>query len=96
VVYNAVLGGWYVVRGEHQTPISGRFDSRAEAKASLVRNEDGLTFAQWLHRVDMGLLRVWGVTTRDIADRCYRDAYNDEISPREMISEIMAEGIDAL
>ena len=37
VVYNRLLGGWYVVRGPHQTPIGGRFDSKAEALASLGR-----------------------------------------------------------
>jgi hypothetical protein len=35
VVHNRVLGGWYVVNGPHHTPISGRFDSRADAKAWL-------------------------------------------------------------
>ena len=39
VIYNKLLGGWYVVRGPHQTPIGGRFDSRAEAEASLHRKD---------------------------------------------------------
>jgi hypothetical protein len=37
VVYNAILGGWYIVRGAHQTPISGRFDSQESALAHLRR-----------------------------------------------------------
>lgn len=37
IVYNKLLGGWYIVRGPHQTPISGRFNSREEAKAHLDR-----------------------------------------------------------
>ena len=37
VVHNKMLGGWYVVRGPHQTPLSGRFDSKEEAEASLRR-----------------------------------------------------------
>jgi hypothetical protein len=37
IVYNKLLGGWYVVRGPHQTPLSGRFESKAEAAASLQR-----------------------------------------------------------
>lgn len=37
IVHNKLLGGWYVVRGPHHTPISGRFDSKAEAKAWLER-----------------------------------------------------------
>lgn len=35
VVYNRLLNGWYVVRGPHQTPLAGRFDSRDEAKMWL-------------------------------------------------------------
>lgn len=37
IVHNKLLGGWYVVRGPHQTPISGRFDTKAEAEAWLLR-----------------------------------------------------------
>ena len=37
VVYNGLLGGWYIVRGAHQTPISGRFDSKEQALAHLRR-----------------------------------------------------------
>lgn len=35
IVHNKLLGGWYVVRGPHQTPLNGRFDSKAEAQAWL-------------------------------------------------------------
>jgi hypothetical protein len=35
IVYNRLLGGWYVVVGPHQTPLSGRFDSKAAAQAWL-------------------------------------------------------------
>ena len=38
IVHNKLLGGWYVVRGAHQTPLAGRFDSRAEAQAYLNRS----------------------------------------------------------
>lgn len=37
IVHNKLLGGWYVVRGPHQTPLTGRFDSKAQAKAWLAR-----------------------------------------------------------
>lgn len=39
IVHNKLLGGWFVVRGPHQTPLAGRFDSRAEALAYLARNK---------------------------------------------------------
>ena len=35
VVYNKLLGGWYIVRGAHQTPLYGRFDSKEAAVAHL-------------------------------------------------------------
>lgn len=37
IVFNKILGGWYIVRGRHQTPISGRFDSKEQALAHLRR-----------------------------------------------------------
>jgi hypothetical protein len=36
IVYNKLLGGWYVVVGPHQTPLDGRFNSKAEAQAWLA------------------------------------------------------------
>jgi hypothetical protein len=33
VIYNGLLGGWYIVRGAHHTPLGGRFDSREAALA---------------------------------------------------------------
>lgn len=42
IVHNRLLGGWYIVRGSQQTPISGRFDSKAEAQAWLNRRNNPL------------------------------------------------------
>ena len=36
IVYNRLLGGWYIVVGPHHTPISGRFDTKAAAQAALA------------------------------------------------------------
>jgi len=33
IVYNKILAAWYVVSGPHQTPLAGRFESRAAAAA---------------------------------------------------------------
>jgi hypothetical protein len=38
IIHNRLLGGWFIVTGPHQTPISGRFESRAQALAHLNRN----------------------------------------------------------
>jgi len=35
IVYNRLLGGWYIVVGPHHTPISGRFPTKAAALAAL-------------------------------------------------------------
>jgi hypothetical protein len=37
IVHNKLLGGWFVVRGKHQTPIGGRFETKADAQAYLAR-----------------------------------------------------------
>lgn len=37
IIHNKLLGGWFIVRGTHQTPIGGRFDTREEALAHLNR-----------------------------------------------------------
>ena len=37
IVFNKLLGGWYVVRGPHRAPLSGRFATKAEALAWLNR-----------------------------------------------------------
>lgn len=35
IIFNRLLGGWFIVRGEHQTPIGGRFDTREAALKHL-------------------------------------------------------------
>ncbi len=37
IIFNRLLGGWYIVHGPHQTPLGGRFDSKEEAEAHLRR-----------------------------------------------------------
>ena len=32
IIHNKLLGGWFIVRGPHQTPIGGRFNSKEEAQ----------------------------------------------------------------
>ena len=40
IIHSAALGGWFVVRGRHHVPMSGRFDSREEAVAWMNRRAD--------------------------------------------------------
>ena len=37
IVHNKLLGGWFIVRGPHQTPIGGRFESKAAALSHLAK-----------------------------------------------------------
>ena len=37
LIFNPILNGWYIVRGRHQTPISGRFETKEAALAHLRR-----------------------------------------------------------
>jgi len=39
IVHNRLLGGWFIVRGAHQTPLGGRFATKAEAEAQLNRRK---------------------------------------------------------
>ena len=32
IIHNKLLGGWFIVRGPHQTPIGGRFDTKEDAQ----------------------------------------------------------------
>lgn len=40
IVYNKILRAWLIVRGPHQTPIGGRFESRRDALAHLRAREE--------------------------------------------------------
>jgi len=35
IAHSKLLGGWFIVTGPYDTPISGRFNTRAEALAKL-------------------------------------------------------------
>ena len=39
IVFNRLLGGWFVVRGPHQTPLTGKFATKVEAQAWLERKK---------------------------------------------------------
>lgn len=39
IVYNRLLGAWYVVRGSHQSPLGGPHATKAAAQAWLKSRE---------------------------------------------------------
>jgi len=64
IIYNRLLGGWYVVRGPHQTPLNGRFNSKAEAQAWLRRHNPGLFGSEAVARAKQ-VKRIRKVQERD-------------------------------
>jgi hypothetical protein len=36
IIYNKLLGGYFICKGPHHTPISGRFDTKAAAQGALA------------------------------------------------------------
>lgn len=35
IVHSRILGGWFIVKGPHMTPVGGRFDSKSAALQHL-------------------------------------------------------------
>jgi hypothetical protein len=56
IVHNRLLGGWFVVRGTHQTPLNGSFASKAAAQAWLDSRKRNPARKRALDRVPRKLL----------------------------------------
>jgi hypothetical protein len=41
IVFNKLLAGWYIVRGPHQSPIGGRYETKAAAREALANRQRG-------------------------------------------------------
>lgn len=48
-------------------------------------------FGLWMSKVDREIARVCGFTHEDLPDYCYRDAFEDERSPKEVAWEVLEE-----
>lgn len=60
IVSNKLLGGWYIVTGPYDVPLSGRFATRAEAKAYLERKRVDRDRKPRLVVLERELSRVFG------------------------------------
>lgn len=85
IIHNKMLGGWYVVRGKHQTPISGRFDSCQEAinwldnrKQARVQ-ERGREFFSGLREKGGHRMKLIQIPRRFFDDHMERDLDTPEI-----------------
>lgn len=58
IVFNKILNGWFIVRGSHDTPISGRFDTKEQAKQWLNRKRYSIRitnrYISNIYRLDNG------------------------------------------
>jgi len=74
-----------------------RWSETARAMVSVDEHDDDFeAFKHWMRLIDSLLLKRIGLTTKDIADRPYRDMHDDNVRPFEVVSEILSEGLDAL
>ena len=46
-------------------------------------------FRSWMRRVDQLLVDSLGLDSQDLVDRCWRDMFDDGVSPREAASDII-------
>lgn len=83
IVYNKLLGGWYVVRGPQQTPLSGRFNTEEEAKMWLLLRKnarDGVV-EEYLAGVDEKLKQLPNASARrrfvEEQERAFMNRYAD-------------------
>jgi hypothetical protein len=54
-----------------------------------------VSFEEWLEKVDDLMEERYGVTIHDLSDQLYRDIYDSDLSPLEMVEMIVAdEGIE--
>ena len=50
-----------------------------------------LTFKQWMKRVDRLLESALGLSSMDLSDKCWRDMFDDGITPREAAADIISD-----
>lgn len=49
-----------------------------------------MTFHEWMRQIDVILFSRFEVTSADLADACYRDMFEDELTPQEAAEEALA------
>jgi hypothetical protein len=50
-----------------------------------------MSFLAWMRKVDAALEARCGLTSGDLADFAYRDAFEDECDPEEVADEVLEE-----
>ena len=50
-----------------------------------------MTFMQWMRRVDRLLEASLGLSSSDLVDQCWRDMFDDELTPADATDDIIAD-----
>jgi hypothetical protein len=61
-----------------------------------MKTRTSMTFAQWLSAVDAWLLARIGMVSADLPDCCYRDWFEDGVTPRQAASRALRNARDEL
>lgn len=48
-----------------------------------------MTFEKWFVLVDLEVQRLAGVSVHDLADACFRDMFEDEVSPEDAAQDAL-------
>lgn len=67
-----------------------------EARGKGVAQTERPSFEMWMHTVDVAIQYRAGISVLDLPDCCYRDWYDDEISPDTVANRVLEDaGFDA-
>lgn len=47
------------------------------------------TYKEWRRQVDVWIIRMCGLSGDDLPDYRYRDAYHDEVTPKECAQDVI-------
>ena len=50
-----------------------------------------LSFEQWMNKIDKLLLRNFFMSIHDLPDMCFWDMFQDGITPKQVVEEIMSD-----
>ena len=53
-----------------------------------------LTFESWLKKIDSLLDLRWGLSHLDLPDHCYRDSYDNDLRPIDVIEDLEVDCIN--
>lgn len=80
---------WYTAQDEGE-----RIAPQPKA-ARPATKEDGLSYEMWFKIADGYFTAAYGISLSDLPDRMYRDYYEENLTPKEMLQEEFPDGLTA-